>query len=118
MRTKSVVCTTAHIKKRIEKDYSPFEYACMPFWRKFDFIVIDEFHSLIADATFSDTAFMMKCFIDKVYTDCIKDKTADEIKTRMIFMTGHPMRQKLCLLTIRTKNMTYLLKVSTLSPND
>ena len=61
-----------------------------PFWKKFDFIVIDEFHSLIADATFSDTAFVMKCFIDKIYADYIKEQKADEIKPKMIFMSGAP----------------------------
>ena len=87
---KSLVCTTAHIKRRIEKDYSPSDLAPEPFWKKFDFIVIDEFHSLIADATFSDTAFIMKCFVDKIYNDCIKGKKADEIKPKMIFMSGTP----------------------------
>lgn len=87
---KSLVCTTAHIKRRIEKDYSPSDLAPEPFWKKFDFIVIDEFHSLIADATFSDTAFIMKCFIDKIYSDCIKGQKADEIKPKMIFMSGTP----------------------------
>ena len=87
---KSLVCTTAHIKRRIERDYSPSILAPEPFWKKFDFIVIDEFHSLIADATFSDTAFIMKCFVDKIYTDCIKGKKADEIKPKMIFMSGTP----------------------------
>ena len=88
--SKSLVCTTAHIKRRIERDYSPSILAPEPFWKKFDFIVIDEFHSLIADATFSDTAFIMKCFVDKIYTDCIKGKKADEIKPKMIFMSGTP----------------------------
>ena len=87
---KSLVCTTAHIKRRIERDYSPSILAPEPFWKKFDFIVIDEFHSLIADATFSDTAFIMKCFIDKIYDDCIKGQKADEIKPKMIFMSGTP----------------------------
>lgn len=91
---KSVVCTSAHIKKRIENDYSPFEYACTPFWKKFDFIVIDEFHSLISDATFSDTAFIMKCFLDKVYADCIEGRDIRDIKTRMIFMSGTPHTSK------------------------
>ena len=91
---KSLVCTTAHIRTIIEKDYSPSDFAPEPFWKKFDFVVVDEFHSLIADATFSDTAFIMKCFIDKVYADCIKGKKADEIKPKMIFMSGTPQTTK------------------------
>jgi hypothetical protein len=91
---KSLVCTTAHIRTIIEKDYSPSDFAPDPFWKKFDFVVVDEFHSLIADATFSDTAFIMKCFIDKVYADCIKGKKAGEIKPKMIFMSGTPQTTK------------------------
>lgn len=88
--SKSLICTTAHIKRRIERDYSPSIYGPKPFWSKFDFIVVDEFHSLISDATFSDTAFIMKCFIDKVYDDCIRGKKIEDIKTKMIFMSATP----------------------------
>lgn len=90
----SFVCTSAHIKDRIKQDYSPTILAPEPFWKKFDFVVVDEFHSLIADATFSETAFIMKCFIDKIYEDCIKGRAIKDIKPKLIFMSGTPRTTK------------------------
>ncbi len=91
---KSYVCTSAHIKERIIKDYSPLESEQTLFWNRFEYIIIDEFHSLVTDATFSDTAYIMKCFIDKVYDDCIKGKPTDKIKPKLIFMSGTPYTTK------------------------
>lgn len=115
---KSLVCTTAHIKRRIEKDYSPSDLAPEPFWKKFDFVVIDEFHSLIADATFSDTAFIMKCFIDKIYADCIKGQKADEIKPKMIFMSGTPHTTEKLIADFEYKKYDLLNKAKYVKPKN
>lgn len=113
---KSLVCTTAHIKSRIQKDYSPSCLAPEPFWKKFDFVIIDEFHSLVADATFSDTAFIMKCFVDKVYEDCIKGKQIEDIKPKMIFMSGTPNTTKNLLAKFSYKEFDLFDKAKYVKP--
>ena len=74
-KAKSLICTTSHIKTRIQNDWNPSPLFIAPFWYSFDYIIIDEFHSLIDDATFSESAFIMKCFIDKIYDSRNKAKT-------------------------------------------
>lgn len=85
--SKSVVCTNAHIEKRISDSWSPLKKA---FWEDFDFIIIDEFHSLIADSTYAESAFIVASVADEIYRTCIYGKSAKELKTRLIFMSATP----------------------------
>lgn len=84
---KSVICTNAHIEKRIGDSWPPLTKA---FWNDFDFVIIDEFHSLIADATYAESSFIVARFVDEVYRTCIEGKSAAEAKTRLIFMSATP----------------------------
>lgn len=84
---KSVICTNANIQKRIQYDWSP---SSDPFWMKFDYIVVDEFHSLVTDATFASSSFIVKRFLDEIYETCIEGRAIDEIKTKLLFMSATP----------------------------
>ena len=84
---KSVICTTAHIAKRIRDDW---DFTGIYFWEEFDYIVFDEFHSIITDATFSANAPAMKQFLDMLYERYIKDKPADQVKPKLVFMSATP----------------------------
>lgn len=54
-------------------------------WKYFDFVVIDEVHSLTTDATFTDSSFHVKAFLEKALRET---KNLDWPK--IVFMTGTP----------------------------
>ena len=78
---KQVVCTNAHIANFVKTKYDPDDPRTH-IWNKFDFIVLDEAHSLTIDASFSDSVFYVLKFMIHAYSqnpDC-----------HLIFMTGTP----------------------------
>ena len=76
-----VVVTNAGIEQFLKKNYIP-EDKKTHIWRYFDFVILDEAHSLVSDATFSDSPFHVKSFFKGIYESNSKCKT--------IFMTGTP----------------------------
>ena len=77
--TRCVVCTNSGFAKFVCKKFSP-EDSRTYLWNKFDFIVLDECHSLATDATFADAPFHVEKFIHFA----IKQQS----KCKFIFMTG------------------------------
>lgn len=61
-----VVCTNAHIEKFIKKRYDP-DNPKTHIWNKFDFIILDEAHSLACDATFAESPFYVERFLKYAY---------------------------------------------------
>ena len=76
---RKVIVTNAGIEKFLKTKYDP-EDVSTHIWKYFDLIILDEAHSLIADATFSDSPFHVKSFFTAVYNRAENSK--------LIFMTG------------------------------
>lgn len=81
----NVVVTNSRIEKYITTEYKEDDEKTH-IWNDFDFIVLDEAHSLSMDATFADAPFHVEKFI----RECIHRNK----KCRLILMTGtpHPMK--------------------------
>lgn len=81
----SVIHTNAHIHEYIKNHYIRTNEETY-FWRCFDFIVIDEAHSICGDATFADCTFTVKSLIEAI----IADQEAGKTSTKIILMTATP----------------------------
>lgn len=78
---RKVVCTNSHIQKFVTDRYDPNNEKTH-IWNKFDFIILDEAHSLTEDATFSEAPFYVEKFLHYAYKhgkDC-----------HVVIMTGTP----------------------------
>lgn len=80
-RQKKTVVTNAGIEQFLKHKYKPDDEQTH-IWKYFDLIVLDEAHSIVSDATFSDSPFHVLCFIRYV------QKNASTC--RLILMTGTP----------------------------
>ena len=76
----AVVVTNAGIEKYIKYKYNKDDERTH-LWKYFDVVVIDEAHSLAADATFSDAPFYTMTFVTQVYR---------ESQCKIVLMTGTP----------------------------
>lgn len=76
----AVVVTNAGIEKYIKHKYNKDDEKTH-LWKYFDIVVIDEAHSLVADATFSDAPFHVMSFVAK---------TLNSSSCKVILMTGTP----------------------------
>lgn len=76
----AVVVTNAGIEKYIKYKYNKDDEKTH-LWKYFDIVVIDEAHSLVADATFSDAPFHVMSFVAK---------TLNSSSCKVILMTGTP----------------------------
>ena len=81
----NVIHTNAHIHKYLQEHYRK-DNELTYFWRKFDFIVIDEFHSLCADSSFANCTYTVMRLVDKI----IEDKALNNIKTKVILLSATP----------------------------
>ena len=84
-QAESVGCTFSHVVEYIKRSRITNPW----FWREFDYIVVDECHSIATDSTFTESSVIYD-FLLAVYEDCIKDKEAAAIRTRIILMTATP----------------------------
>lgn len=78
---KKVVVTNAGIEQFLKKRYD-LERKDTHIWNYFDFIILDEAHSLSADATFADSPFYVKEFLDWAENQSSSCK--------IVYMTGTP----------------------------
>lgn len=76
---RKVVVTNAGIEQFLKKHYD-IENTATHIWNYFDMIILDEAHSLVSDATFSDSPFHVKSFLSAAYKY--------NGKCKIIFMTG------------------------------
>ena len=76
----AVVVTNAGIEKYIKYKYNKDDERTH-LWKYFDVVVIDEAHSLAADATLSDAPFYTMTFVTQVYR---------ESQCKIVLMTGTP----------------------------
>ena len=80
---KSIICTNALIENKIKNSFKLGDSTTY-FWREFDYIVVDEYHSLVTDATFSNSGYYVAEMIKFILTH--KDKRNPKI----ILMSGTP----------------------------
>lgn len=77
---KSIVCTNAHIVNLIKRFNK--EDLKTYFWKDFDYVVIDEFHSVMADATFSNENALLLFWL--------RFMLSQKKKPKLILMSGTP----------------------------
>lgn len=82
---RSIACTNAAIEKFLQKNYTPFD-ARSHLWERFDFIVLDEAHSVLADSTYQSAPFYVFQLVNKV----IKENKKGNCGCKVIIMTGSP----------------------------
>ena len=78
---RSCACTNAKIGQYIKYQYNPLDLATHP-WERFDMIVIDEVHSLLADASYQSAPFYVR--------QLIKETLKHSKVCKVIVMTGTP----------------------------
>lgn len=76
----NVVCTNSGLEKFVRYHFS-VDDTRTHLWNKFDYIVMDEAHSLSTDATFADAPFYVEKFLDYAIHH-------SKSSCRYIFMTG------------------------------
>jgi hypothetical protein len=84
-QTESVACTFAHLVEFVKRSRETHP----KFWQEFEYIIVDEFHSIATDATFTESSVVYD-FLIEVYEDCIKERAADDIETRIILLSATP----------------------------
>ena len=84
-QTESVACTFAHLVEFVKRSRETHA----KFWRAFEYIIVDEFHSIATDATFTESSVVYD-FLIEVYEDCIQGQSADDIKTRIVLLSATP----------------------------
>lgn len=83
LHQRSIVCTNAAIEKYLEKHYNPIDVTTH-LWRRFDIIVLDEAHSVLADASYQSAPF----YTHKLVNEVIKRNKKGETNCKAIIMTG------------------------------
>lgn len=78
---RNVICTNASIEKYVKYQVKKGNRETY-LWKYFDFIILDEAHSMAMDATYSDAPFYVESFLKMSYR-----KNPD---LKIIFMTGTP----------------------------
>ncbi len=98
---KKVVVTNAGLEKFVKEKYDPNNEKTH-IWKYFDLIILDEAHSLVTDATFTDSPFYVMDFLNWVYRH---DKHC-----KIILMTGtpEPIEEMFSEKTKQSPNFNYL----------
>ena len=78
---KSIVCTNAHIINKIKNSFKIGDESTY-FWKNFDYVVIDEFHSLVTDANYAKDIALIYFWLKFILS--LKEKP------KVIFMSGTP----------------------------
>ena len=90
---KSVACTNAFIEKYLRYKYKP-NVPSTHLWNLFDMIVVDEFHSLVMDASYQTAPFYVNSLIlEFAYRHHLLDQDstiARPLCKHLILMTGTP----------------------------
>ncbi len=76
-----VCCTNAYIEWYVKNLYNPADPQTHV-WNMFDFIILDEAHSMTSDATFSEAPFHVQSFLRHAY------RKSD--RCRIVLMSGTP----------------------------
>lgn len=91
-----VSCTNSALASFVRKTYDK-DNPATHIWKYFDFIVVDEAHSLVSDASFADSTFYVWKFIDWVTEITSKEDC------RIILMSGTPAPLELPLSKLKER---------------
>jgi hypothetical protein len=108
---KNVVCTNAHIHQYISQHYVMANEATY-FWRHFDFVVVDEVHSICNDSSYAQCSYTVKCLIEKIAEEQKRGKT----KTKLLLMTATPQTIRWFVEQLDAKVYDYLDVLKPLKP--
>lgn len=78
---RTCINTNAKIEYNLQDHYHPLETASHP-WERFDMIIVDEVHALVADASYQSAPFYVRRLIEETLSRSSKCK--------VIVMTGSP----------------------------
>ena len=81
----STAWTGAGLQHYLMHHYNP-QNSTTHLWNRFDLIVIDEVHSVVADASYQSAPFYVQALVNEVY----RRYQAGETKCRVVIMTGSP----------------------------
>ena len=82
---RSIACTNAAIEKYLQNHHIPANTSTH-LWQRFDFIVLDEAHSVLADASYQTSPYYVHELVNQAY----KEFKAGNSTCRVIVMTGSP----------------------------
>lgn len=82
---RSIACTNAAIERYLEKHYRA-DKAEDFLWNRFDIIVVDEAHAVVADASYQTAPYYVHSLINKT----LKMNAAGKTNCKVIVMTGSP----------------------------
>lgn len=86
---KSVICTNAFIQRYLETKYYP-ENITTHLWELFDIIIVDEVHSVMADATYQTAPYYVKALVNETLRRQKDSSTKPPRCQQIILMTGTP----------------------------
>lgn len=89
---KSVACTNAFIEKYIQNVYDPSDPGTH-LWNLFDMIVVDEYHSLVVDASYQTSPYYVNSLIWEI---AYRYKMADEAEQSEAKNSGSRYSRPLC----------------------
>ena len=82
---RSVACTFSHLIQYCKK----YNKNNSNFWSIFDLIVIDEFHSIVTDSSFTESQTILD-FLETVYDNSIKGRKNDDVQTKIVLFSATP----------------------------
>lgn len=82
---RSIACTNAAIEKFLQNNYLPSDTSTH-LWQRFDFIVWDEVHSVLADASYQSAPFYVHKLVNRAWSAYNKKEST----CKVILMTGSP----------------------------
>jgi hypothetical protein len=89
---KSVVCTNAFVEKYLQYVYDPTDPGTH-LWDLFDLIVVDEFHSLVMDASYQTAPYYVNSLIEEI---SYRHHLADEKEAGLLKDPEDTIRRPLC----------------------
>lgn len=81
----STAWTGAGLQHYLKQHYNP-QNGTTHLWNRFDLIVVDEVHSVVADASYQSAPFYVQALVNEVY----RRYQAGETDCRVVIMTGSP----------------------------
>ena len=99
---KVVCCTNSYIEYYAKHLYDP-EDKQTHVWNMFDFIILDEVHSMVCDATFSDAPFHVISFLQYAYRQ--------SKKCRIVMMSGTPKPVKWLYDSVGSKKHVHTINL-------
>lgn len=110
---KNVVCTNAHVHQYVSKYYCK-DNELTYFWRYFDFVVVDEIHSICTDSAFAQCSYTLKGLIEKI----VEEQKSGKTKTKLLLMTATPQPIEWFVQQINAKVYDFTQALESIKPTN